>query len=145
MQKRQIGKTGVEVHAIGFGGMPISIQGRPSEEEALKVLDAVIDAGTDFIDTANVYCMDDNDIGHNERLIAKAIANRGVQNKIKVATKQANGMPILPSVHGYGPLHDVERRWRIGWEAGESGMWVNRYGYLSEPKLKLLKRVTSQN
>ena len=64
-------------------------------------------------------------------------------NKIKVATNQANNMPILPSVHGYGPLDDVERRWKIGWETGDSGMWVNRYGYLSEPKLNLLKRVTS--
>ncbi len=64
-------------------------------------------------------------------------------SKIKVATNQAKSMPILPSVHGYGPLEDVERRWRIGWETGETGMWVNRYGYLSEPKLNLLKRVTS--
>ncbi|MBT3995564.1 MAG: hypothetical protein HOJ22_06480 [Chloroflexi bacterium] len=64
-------------------------------------------------------------------------------SKIKVATKQAKKMPILPSVHGYGPLEDVERRWRIGWETGDSGMWVNRYGYLSEPKLNLLKRVIS--
>lgn len=64
-------------------------------------------------------------------------------NKIEVATNQAKNMPILPSVHGYGPLDDVERRWRIGWENGKSGMWVNRYGYLSEPKLNLLKRVTS--
>jgi hypothetical protein len=37
----------------------------------------------------------------------------------------------------------VERRWKIGWETGDSGMWVNRYGYLSEPKLNLLKRVTA--
>jgi len=63
--------------------------------------------------------------------------------KIKSATNQSKNMPILPSVHGYGPLEDVERRWRIGWETGDSGMWVNRYGYLSEPKLNLLKRVTS--
>ncbi len=64
-------------------------------------------------------------------------------NKIEAATKQAKGMPILPSVHGYGPLADVERRWKIGWETGDSGMWVNRYGYLCEPKLNLLKRVTA--
>ncbi len=64
--------------------------------------------------------------------------------KIRMATGLANGMPILPSVHAYGPLDDVERRWRIGWEVGESGMWVNRYGYLSEKKLDLLKRVTGR-
>src|SRR5689334_4611410 len=55
---------------IGFGGMPLSIQGRPSEAQARKVLEAAIGAGIDFIDTADVYCLDDNDIGHNERLIA---------------------------------------------------------------------------
>lgn len=63
--------------------------------------------------------------------------------KIEIATEKAAGMPILPSVHGYGPLEDVERRWRIGWEVGKSGMWVNRYGYLSDAKLQVLKRVVS--
>ena len=62
--------------------------------------------------------------------------------KIRTAIGLANGMPVLPSVHAYGPLDDVERRWRVAWETGESGMWVNRYGYLSEQKLALLKRVT---
>ncbi len=63
--------------------------------------------------------------------------------KITQAMKEAGSMPILPSVHAYGPVDDVERRWRIGWETGESGMWVNRYGYLSKEKLELLRRVTS--
>jgi len=62
--------------------------------------------------------------------------------KIKQATSEAGGKPILPSVHAYGPMDDVERRWRIGWEAGDSGMWINRYGYLSAEKLALLKQVT---
>ncbi len=63
--------------------------------------------------------------------------------KITQATAEAGTMPILPSVHAYGPLDDVERRWRVGWETGNSGMWVNRYGYLSQEKLDLLKRVTN--
>jgi hypothetical protein len=56
---------------------------------------------------------------------------------------EAGDMPILPSVHAYGPLDDVERRWRIGWDVGEHGMWINRYGYLSQEKLDLLKRVVA--
>jgi len=64
--ERSIGKTGVRVKAIGFGGMPISIDGRPSEKDSLKVIHAALDAGTNFIDTANVYCLNDDDIGHNE-------------------------------------------------------------------------------
>jgi hypothetical protein len=65
------------------------------------------------------------------------------RRKIRQAQKEAGAMPVLPSVHAYGPLHDVERRWRIGWDAGAHGMWVNRYGYLGEPKLALLRRVVS--
>jgi hypothetical protein len=38
----------------------------------------------------------------------------------------------------------VERRFRIGWEGGSHGMWVNRYGYLSEEKLRLLGRVAGR-
>ena len=57
---------------IGFGGMPLSIQGRPSEEVGRRVLHAAVDAGMTLIDTADVYCLDDDDIGHNERLIASA-------------------------------------------------------------------------
>ncbi len=65
------------------------------------------------------------------------------ERKIIQATAEAGEMPILPSVHAYGPMDDVERRWSIGWNTGKSGMWVNRYGYLSEEKLALLKSVTS--
>ena len=60
--------------------------------------------------------------------------------KILTATADAQGkVPIFPSVHGYGPLEDVRRRFKIAWETGSSGMWINRYGYLSDEKLKMLK------
>jgi aryl-alcohol dehydrogenase-like predicted oxidoreductase len=54
--------------------MPLSIQGRPDEAHAIAVIHAALDAGITFIDTADAYCLDDSDIGHNERLIAKALA-----------------------------------------------------------------------
>jgi aryl-alcohol dehydrogenase-like predicted oxidoreductase len=74
MQKRPLGPGAPKVSEIGFGGMPLSIQGRPSDErEAIRVIHALLDAGTTLIDTANVYCLDDDDIGHNERLVAKAV------------------------------------------------------------------------
>lgn len=85
--KRHIGKTGVEVNAIGFGGMPLSINGRPNEPEAIKVIHAALDADIDFIDTANVYCVDDNDLGHNEALIKKALLSWRSDKPIYVATK----------------------------------------------------------
>ncbi len=73
MQRRLLGSSGIEVNAIGFGGMPLSIRNRPDESQAIRVIHAALDAGIDFIDTANVYCIDDSDLGHNERLIAKAL------------------------------------------------------------------------
>lgn len=85
--KRQIGKTNVLVNAIGFGGMPLSIEGRPNEPEAIKVIHALLAAGIDFIDTANVYCVDDNDLGHNEALIKKAMQTWRGDGPIYVATK----------------------------------------------------------
>jgi len=85
--KRKIGKTGIEVNAIGLGGMPLSIQNRPPEEQGLKVIQAAVDAGVNFIDSANVYCLDDNDIGHNEKLICKALKETGALNRVTIATK----------------------------------------------------------
>lgn len=70
---------------IGFGAMPLSIQGRPAEEQSRAVLHAAIDAGVTLIDTADVYCLDDSDLGHNERLIASVLRER--KDKVRVATK----------------------------------------------------------
>jgi aryl-alcohol dehydrogenase-like predicted oxidoreductase len=69
--------------------MPLSIQGRPpSEADAIRVLHAAFDAGITLIDTADVYCLDDDDVGHNERMIAKALATwEGDAEAIIVATK----------------------------------------------------------
>lgn len=88
MLKRKLGNTGITINAIGLGGMPMSISGRPDEAQSIATIHAALDAGVDFIDTANVYCIDDNDIGHNERLIAKALNSYGgKKDDIIVATK----------------------------------------------------------
>ncbi|MFQ5936862.1 MAG: aldo/keto reductase [Acidiferrobacterales bacterium] len=88
MQTRPLGPGLPAVSTIGFGAMPLSIQGRPEEQVALRVIDAVLDAGVTFIDTANVYCLDNRDIGHNEHLIAKALKRRqGSNGSPLVATK----------------------------------------------------------
>jgi len=68
--------------------MHLSIQGRPDEAQAVRVLHAALDAGVTLIDTADVYCLDQTDIGHNERLIAKALGSwRGNRSGVIVATK----------------------------------------------------------
>ena len=84
MQTTTLGDTGETISAIGFGGMPLSIQGRPDDEQGRRVLSAAADAGMTLIDTADVYCLDDRDIGHNERLIASAL---GTRDDVRIATK----------------------------------------------------------
>jgi aryl-alcohol dehydrogenase-like predicted oxidoreductase len=82
--------AGETVPPIGFGGMPLSIQGRPSEEEGRRVLNAAIDAGMTLIDTADVYCLDDRDIGHNERLIA-SVGRKDIRVATKAGLRRPNG------------------------------------------------------
>lgn len=84
--KREIGNTGVSVFPIGLGAMPLSIRDRPDEDAAIRVLHAAWEAGIQLVDTANVYCLDDSDIGHNERLIRKALEQRP-SSDVYVATK----------------------------------------------------------
>lgn len=68
--------------------MHLSIQERPPEEQGIRVIHAALDVGVTFIDTADVYCLDDGDIGHNERLIARAIQSwQGDRSRPIVATK----------------------------------------------------------
>lgn len=84
---RQLGNMNIEVNVVGLGAMPLSLDGRPDETHALGVIKAFVDGGGNFIDTANVYCLDDSDVGHNEKLIAKALSTLEHSNKIIVATK----------------------------------------------------------
>jgi aryl-alcohol dehydrogenase-like predicted oxidoreductase len=74
-----------EVFPIGLGAMPLSLDGRPGEDRAIRTVHAALDAGVNLIDTADAYARDDRDVGHNERLIAKAL--RGRRDGVIVATK----------------------------------------------------------
>ena len=87
MEPRMLGASKLRVAPVGLGGMPMSLSGRPAEADAVKVIHAALDAGMTFIDTADVYCKDHTDIGHNERLIARALAERPERDHIVVATK----------------------------------------------------------
>ena len=87
MQQRELGNTGLLFTSIGLGAMPLSISGRPDEAQAMAVIEAFVVDGGNFIDTANVYGLDDDDIGHNERLIRQTLAGLGMTDKVIVATK----------------------------------------------------------
>jgi aryl-alcohol dehydrogenase-like predicted oxidoreductase len=80
--------AGTEVGAIGLGGMPMSLQGRPPTEQAVATIHAALDAGVALIDTADAYCQNADDTGHNERLIAEALRSwGGPRHEVMVATK----------------------------------------------------------
>lgn len=88
MDTCSLGPDAPTVPRVGFGGMPLSLTDRPDEKTAIAVLHAALDAGMRLLDTANVYCLDDGDLGHNERLFAKALAAwSGDRAHVIVATK----------------------------------------------------------
>ncbi len=88
MRTLPLGPGAPAVGVVGFGGMPLSITGRPEPATGIRVVHAALDAGMTLIDTADVYCFDDDDIGHNERLIAKALGTwTGDRSGVIVATK----------------------------------------------------------
>jgi aryl-alcohol dehydrogenase-like predicted oxidoreductase len=77
--------AGTDVFPIGLGAMPMSLSSRPPEERSVRTIHAAIDAGVNLIDTADAYAWDENDVGHNERLIARALDGR--RDGVLVATK----------------------------------------------------------
>lgn len=91
MQQRTIGDR--TVSAIGLGGMPMSIEGRPDAERSIATIHAALDAGITLIDTADAYHRDAGEVGHNEELIARALREYGASDDILVATKGGHLRP----------------------------------------------------
>jgi aryl-alcohol dehydrogenase-like predicted oxidoreductase len=92
MKQRTI--AGQAVSAIGLGGMPMSIEGRPDRDRSVATIHAALDAGVTLIDTADAYHLDASDVGHNETLIAEALATYGGDvSDVLVATKGGHTRP----------------------------------------------------
>src|SRR5262252_3069117 len=73
---------------IGMGCMRLSTARDRDDDRSVVVLHAALDAGVTFLDTADAYCWGDEETGHNERLIARALATwSGDRSRIVVATK----------------------------------------------------------
>jgi aryl-alcohol dehydrogenase-like predicted oxidoreductase len=84
--ERSIG--GVRVGAVGLGEMALSVDGRPSEAQAMATVHAALDAGVRLIDTADAYSLTADDFGHGEELVARALASYGGDTSdVLVATK----------------------------------------------------------
>jgi aryl-alcohol dehydrogenase-like predicted oxidoreductase len=105
MDHTTLGITGETISRIGFGGMPLSIQGRPDEHQAKRTINAAIDAGITFLDTADVYCIDDSDLGHNERLFASTVRERADRDSIRIATKAGMRRPNGAWTRDGSPRH----------------------------------------
>src|ERR1700689_625717 len=92
MHTRRIGTT--EVSAIGLGGMPMSIEGRPDPQRSIETIHAALDSGIPLIDTADSYQLHADEVGHNELLIARALATYGGDtSSVLVATKGGHLRP----------------------------------------------------
>jgi aryl-alcohol dehydrogenase-like predicted oxidoreductase len=86
MTKRELGRSGLRVSALGLGCMGMSEFYDPREmndEESVRVIHRFLDAGGNFLDTADVYGM-----GRNEALVGRAIRDR--RDQVVLATKFAN-------------------------------------------------------
>jgi aryl-alcohol dehydrogenase-like predicted oxidoreductase len=92
MRTTKLGSATVSV--IGLGGMPMSIEGRPDEDRSIRTIHAALAAGVTLIDTADAYHYKAGEVGHNERLIAKALASYGGDtSNVLVATKGGHLRP----------------------------------------------------
>jgi aryl-alcohol dehydrogenase-like predicted oxidoreductase len=84
MPLRKLGASGLSVSAIGMGCMPLSVDGRPADEQSIQTIHTALEQGITLLDTADAYCLNASENGHNERLIAKALKH---QPEVNVATK----------------------------------------------------------
>ncbi|MBX3253133.1 MAG: aldo/keto reductase [Chitinophagaceae bacterium] len=92
MQRRQLGKTGLHVMPLAFGG---NVFGWTlDEKKSFEILDAFVDAGFNFIDTADSYStwVPDNKGGESETIIGKWMKSRANKDKVIVATKVGSDM-----------------------------------------------------
>jgi aryl-alcohol dehydrogenase-like predicted oxidoreductase/histidinol phosphatase-like enzyme/predicted kinase len=78
----------IEPRPAAIGCMRLSTAADRDDDRSIAVLHAALDAGVTLLDTADAYCLDEEERGHNERLIARALSTwPGDRSRITVATK----------------------------------------------------------
>jgi aryl-alcohol dehydrogenase-like predicted oxidoreductase len=100
MQYRTLGRTGVQVSSLALGAMNFGTIGRTTQDDATAIVDAALEGGINFIDTADMYSD-----GESEQLVGKAIAGR--RDDIVLATKA--GLPMGDERNHRG----ASRRWLV--------------------------------
>src|SRR5712692_3041054 len=98
MEYRRFGRTGVSVSPLCLGAMMFGAWGNTDHDESVDIVHAALDAGINFIDTADVYSG-----GESEEIVAKAIQGR--RDDVVLATKVHGPMGADPNLRGNS------RRW----------------------------------
>jgi aryl-alcohol dehydrogenase-like predicted oxidoreductase len=99
MELRQLGRTGVQVSPLCLGAMMFGAWGEPDHDESIRIIHRALDAGINFIDTADAYSG-----GESEEIVAKALAG-GRRDSVVLATKVHFAMSDDPNEGGNS------RRW----------------------------------
>ncbi|MGZ4758708.1 MAG: aldo/keto reductase [Acidimicrobiales bacterium] len=100
MKHRTLGRTGLKVSPLCLGTLMFGAWGNPDHDESIAIIHEAIDAGINFIDTADVYSA-----GESEEIVAKAIEGR--RDQLVIATKVHGPMGADPNQAGNS------RRWII--------------------------------
>ncbi len=101
MEYRSLGRTGVMVSPLCLGAMNF---GGPTEEaESIAIIDRALEAGINFIDTANVY-----NRGESERIVGKALQRNGQRERVVLATKVHGSMGDGPNEQGNSRYHIIK-------------------------------------
>lgn len=115
MEYRALGRTGVRVSPFCLGAMMFGQWGNPDHDDSTRIIHRALDAGINFIDTADVYSR-----GESEEIVGKALAD-GRRNHVVLATKVHGVMGDDPNQQGNSRrwiMQEVEaslRRLRTDW------------------------------
>jgi aryl-alcohol dehydrogenase-like predicted oxidoreductase len=101
MELRTLGRTGVKVSPLCLGAMMFGAWGNEDHDESIRIIHSALDAGVNFIDTADVYSR-----GESEEIVGKALAG-GKRDNVVLATKVHGTMGDDPNEFGNS------RRWII--------------------------------
>jgi aryl-alcohol dehydrogenase-like predicted oxidoreductase len=99
MEMRTLGRTGITVSPLCLGAMMFGAWGNPDHDESVRIIHRALDAGINFIDTADVYSR-----GESEEIVGKALAG-GRREHVVLATKVHGAMGEDPNQRGNS------RRW----------------------------------
>ena len=103
MHYRNLGRTGVKVSELCLGAMMFG--GRTQHEDGVAIIDKAIDAGINFIDTANVYNQ-----GRSEEVVGDAVKRRGRRDSLVIATKVHGSMDSEdPNGQGNSRRHIIQQ------------------------------------